>query len=107
MPTARSQQQKDDHRMIKKRRTKTGQVVVTWVLPADVHDGPVSVVGCFNGWTPGEHVLGKRSNGTRSASFTTRPGTRIRFRYLGDGGRWFGDPEATRDGVDGLVVAEV
>ena len=92
--------------MIKTRRTKNGQVTVTWVLPADVHDGPVSVVGCFNDWTPGMHVLGKRSNGTRSASFTTTPGTEIRFRYLGHGGRWFSDPEATHEGANGVIVAE-
>ncbi|MEV4313360.1 isoamylase [Actinocrispum sp. NPDC049592] len=91
--------------MIKTRRTKNGQVTVTWVLPADVHDGPVSVVGCFNDWTPGMHVLGKRSNGTRSASFTTTAGTEIRFRYLGHGGHWFDDPEAVPDGTNSVVVA--
>ncbi len=91
--------------MIKTRRTKNDQVTVTWVLPADVHDGPVSVVGCFNDWTPGLHVLGKRSNGTRSVSFTTAAGTEIRFRYLGHGGRWFGDPEAVFEGTNSVVVA--
>jgi hypothetical protein len=91
--------------MIKTSRTKNGHVTVTWVLPAEVHDGPVSVVGCFNDWTPGRHVLGKRSNGTRSASFTTKPGTEIRFRYLGHGGRWFSDPETTHEGPNGIVVA--
>jgi hypothetical protein len=91
--------------MIKTSRTKNGHVTVTWVLPAEVHDGPVSVVGCFNDWTPGRHVLGKRSNGTRSASFTTKPGTEIRFRYLGHGGHWFSDPETTHEGPNGIVVA--
>ncbi|MET0235216.1 MAG: isoamylase [Kibdelosporangium sp.] len=90
--------------MIRKRRQKNGMVTVTWVLPADVPEGPVSVVGCFNEWTPGIHVLGKRSNGTRSVSWTAEPGAEIRFRYLGAGGHWFGDPEAASDGVNDLVV---
>lgn len=93
--------------VIKTRRTKTGQVTVTWVLPADVHEGPVSVVGCFNDWTPGTHVLGKRSNGTRSASHTATPGTEIRFRYLGHGGRWFNDPDTDHDGTDDVIVVQV
>lgn len=82
-------------------------VTVTWVLPADVHDGPVSVVGCFNDWTPGMHVLGKRSNGTRSVSWTAQSGAQIRFRYLGHGGRWFSDPDVVSDGVDSVVVADL
>nr|WP_157527476.1 isoamylase [Kibdelosporangium sp. MJ126-NF4] len=82
-------------------------VTVTWVLPVDVHDGPVSVVGCFNDWRPGTHVLGRRSNGTRSVSWTAAAGTETRFRYLGDGGRWFSDPDVHNDGVDSVVVAEL
>ena len=35
------------------------------VLPDDIHDGPVSVVGTFNDWTPGRHKLVRRNNGTR------------------------------------------
>ncbi|ALG10108.1 hypothetical protein [Kibdelosporangium phytohabitans] len=93
--------------MIRKRRQKNGMVTVTWVLPFDVHDGPVSVVGCFNDWTPGSHVLGKRSNGTRSVSWTAPAGAETRFRYLGHGGRWFSDPDATSHGVDGVVVADL
>jgi hypothetical protein len=93
--------------VIKTRKQKNGKVIVTWVLPADVHEGPVSVVGCFNGWTPGIHVLGKRSNGTRSVSWTAEPGTETRFRYLGDGGYWFGDPEAPNDGINSVIVAKL
>ncbi|WP_327221924.1 isoamylase [Kibdelosporangium aridum] len=93
--------------VIRKRRQKNGMVTVTWVLPADVHDGPVSVVGCFNNWTPGMHVLGKRSNGTRSVSWTAEPGTQTKFRYLGHGGRWFNDPDVLRFGDDSVVVADL
>lgn len=75
-----------------------GQTKVKLVLPDDVHDGPVSVVGTFNDWTPGRHRLIRRSNGTRSVTVTLPSGQEQRFRYLGSGGRWFDDPDAA-DGV--------
>lgn len=75
-----------------------GQTKVKLVLPDDVHDGPVSVVGTFNDWTPGRHRLIRRSNGTRSVTVTVPSGQEQRFRYLGSGGRWFDDPDAA-DGV--------
>ena len=75
-----------------------GQIKVKLVLPDDVHDGPVSVVGTFNDWTPGRHRLIRRSNGTRSVTVTVPSGQEQRFRYLGSGGRWFDDPDAA-DGV--------
>lgn len=34
----------------------TGQTVLVFAPAADIHDGPVSVVGSFNHRTPGEHV---------------------------------------------------
>jgi hypothetical protein len=70
------------------------QTTVRFVLPDDVHDGPVSAVGTFNGWAPEQHKLVRRSNGTRSVSVTIASGQEVRFRYLGSGGRWFDDPEA-------------
>lgn len=75
-----------------------GQTKIKLVLPDDVHDGPVSVVGTFNDWTPGRHRLIRRSNGTRSVTVTVPSGQEQRFRYLGSGGRWFDDPDAA-DGV--------
>jgi hypothetical protein len=78
---------------------ESGQTKVQLVLPDDVHDGPVSAVGTFNDWTPGRHRLIRRSNGTRSVSFTVLAGQEVRFRYLGSGGRWFDDPD-----VDGGVL---
>lgn len=71
---------------------------VQLVLPDNIHDGPVSVVGTFNDWTPGRHRLIRRSNGTRSVTVTVAAGQQLRFRYLGSGGRWFDDPDAW-DGV--------
>lgn len=72
---------------------KTGNTKISFVLPDDVHDGPVSAVGSFNDWTPGKHKLVKRTNGTRSATVTVPAGEDVHFRYLASGGHWFDDPE--------------
>ncbi|CAN5589933.1 isoamylase [soil metagenome] len=83
---------------------KTSNAKVRLVLPDDVHDGPVSVVGSFNGWTPGAHKLVRRTNGTRSVTLTVPSGQQLTFRYLGSGGRWFDDPEASEVHSEGAVV---
>ena len=84
---------------------KSGGSKITFVLPDDVHDGPVSAVGSFNGWRPGAHRLVRRANGTRTATVTVPAGTELRFRYLASGGVWFDDPEVPVDGSGGLVRA--
>jgi hypothetical protein len=76
------------------RVAKSEDVKITFTLPQDQPLGPVSVVGDFNGWRPGKHVLAKRANGTRSVAVTVPAGSTVRFRYLGDGGHWFDDPDA-------------
>jgi hypothetical protein len=53
---------------------RTSQAKVQLVLPDDIHDGPVSVVGSFNEWTPGRHKLVRRNNGTRSVTLRVPPG---------------------------------
>jgi hypothetical protein len=80
------------------------QTTIQFVLPDDVHDGPVSAVGTFNGWQPGVHRLVRRSNGTRSVTIAVPAGEDVRFRYLGAGGRWFDDPEAHEIRPDGSLV---
>jgi 1,4-alpha-glucan branching enzyme len=81
--------------MIKQSRDRaSGARRITFVLPADRPGGRVSVVGTFNDWTPGAHELRKRSNGTRSVSVTVAAGETICFRYLGENGSWFDDPDA-------------
>ena len=81
--------------MLKKSRSvKTATCTLTFALPAAELDGPVSVVGTFNDWTPGAHPLRRRSNGTASVSVVVPVGTDVRFRYLGDKGRWFDEAEA-------------
>jgi hypothetical protein len=83
---------------------KSTDVKLTFALPHDEPAGPVSVVGTFNDWTPGRHVLAKRANGTRSVSVTVPTGSSVRFRYLGHGGRWFDDGDADRIESDASVV---
>jgi hypothetical protein len=80
-------------------------VNVTSALPADETVAGCSVVGDFNGWQPGMHQLRRRSNGTRSASVTLPPGTRTRFRCLGNNGHWFNDPDVIEfDGPDSVLA---
>jgi 1,4-alpha-glucan branching enzyme len=83
---------------------KSGDVKVTFVLPKEEPAGTISVVGDFNDWRPGTHVLAKRTNGTRSVSVTLPAGSRVRFRYLGENGHWFDDEAVERDGDAGLLT---
>lgn len=81
--------------MIKQaRERRTGGHRLTFVLPPDEPAGAVSVVGDFNDWTPGAHELRRRRNGMRSVSVALPTGSRVHFRYLGEDGLWFDDPEA-------------
>ena len=77
---------------------------IVFVLPDEVHAGAVSVVGTFNDWKPGAHRLVKRSNGTRSVSVAVPRGQDVQFRYLGDGGVWFDDPDADAITPEGSLV---
>ena len=83
----------------------SGDVRVTFVLPATEPAGAVSVVGDFNDWNPYAHPLRKRANGIRSAAVTLPAGTTIRFRYLAEGGVWFDDDMAgALDGQDATIT---
>jgi hypothetical protein len=82
----------------------TAEAKVLFVLPDNIHDGPVSAVGTFNDWTPGRHQLVRRRNGTRSVAVRVNSGSELRFRYLGSGGRWFDDPDLDAIGDEGLTV---
>lgn len=80
---------------------------VTFVLPVDDVDQPVSVVGEFNEWDPFAHPLKKRSNGTRSVTVELPAGA-YRFKYLTADGSWLTDPDAELvpndyAGVDSLL----
>jgi len=85
---------------------RRGSTRIQFILPDDVHDGPVSVVGTLNEKKPGVHKLVRRSNGTRSVSVEVPAGEEIRFRYLGSGGVWFDDDDAhLLEGQGALVSA--
>jgi 1,4-alpha-glucan branching enzyme len=87
-----------------RREQKGDRIRVTFALPGHEPTGRVSVVGDFNGWTPGAHVLRRRTNGTRSVAVQVPRGTALRFRYLGEGGIWFDDPDIdARHDRDGIV----
>ncbi|PWR06811.1 glycoside hydrolase [Micromonospora acroterricola] len=83
--------------MIKRNKLFGNQTRVTFCLPRDAPPGPVSVVGCFNGWVPGRHELVTRRDGTRTVTVKLGPGE-YRFRYLASGGVWLDDESA--DQVD-------
>lgn len=63
----------------------------------------MSVVGDFNEWCPGRHVLVRRSGGTRSVAVDLAPGTHA-FRYLATIGVWFVDPTADQITDNGSVI---
>ena len=78
---------------------------IQFVLPDDIHDGPVSAVGTFNDWTPGAHKLVRRRNGTRSVTVAVPKGQQVQFRYLGAGGVWFDDEDADVITAEGSLVS--
>ncbi len=74
-------------------RDGSGARRIIFSLSNDAPSGRVSVVGSFNGWTPGHHDLQPRANGRRSAIVEVAAGVPVRFRYLGENGHWFDDPD--------------
>jgi 1,4-alpha-glucan branching enzyme len=83
---------------------RDGTVRVTFALPINEPDGPVSVVGNFNDWNPHTHPLRKRANRTRSAAVTVEAGTTLHFRYLAEGGVWFDDDTVPVHNGDGAFI---
>jgi 1,4-alpha-glucan branching enzyme len=81
-----------------------GMAVVTFSLPAGAQEGSVSVVGSFNDWTPGAHEM-HHVEDHLSMVIEVPLGERVHFRYLGEGGRWFDDPDVEQDQDGGYFVA--
>ena len=79
--------------MIKRTRLFGNKTRVTFCLPVDHPPGPVSVVGSFNDWQPGQHVLVPRRSGERTVTVQLAPG-RHHFRYLASDGIWLDDEHA-------------
>ncbi|WP_037605986.1 isoamylase early set domain-containing protein [Streptacidiphilus rugosus] len=90
--------------MLERAAVKQG-TKVTFVLPEDGDgDRPVSVVGDFNDWKPGAHVLKPREDGSRAVSVVLPKGRMTAFRYLAGGGHWFDEGDADHhDGTNGYV----
>ncbi|MFD3552005.1 isoamylase early set domain-containing protein [Streptomyces goshikiensis] len=84
--------------MLERKRRKD-RTEITFVLPADVPPGPVSVVGDFNDWQPGAHELKERKDGSRAVTVALPREGAHAFRYLAAGDYWFNDDSA--DGHDG------
>lgn len=78
--------------------SRPGYRTLTFSLPGDHPAGRVSVVGNFNEWRPGRTPLLPSAGGVVSASVTLPDDYVVAFRYLGENGWWFDEPEA--DHVD-------
>ncbi|MFJ6494588.1 hypothetical protein [Streptomyces virginiae] len=72
---------------------------VTFILPADIPPGPVSVVGDFNDRQPGVHTLTPRKDGKRAVTVELPSKSSHAFRYLDAGDYWFNDD--TEGDLDG------
>ncbi|AZM93904.1 isoamylase early set domain-containing protein [Streptomyces sp. W1SF4] len=84
--------------MLERKQAK-GRTQVTFRLPGDTPEGPVSVVGDFNHWNPAAHPLQNQGDGTRKATGALPAHSAHSFRYLAAGDYWFNDPAS--DGHDG------
>lgn len=77
------------------------------MLPGGDPPGPVSVVGSFNDWTPGAHILERDDSGLRSVTVHLPYGRAVHFRYLAADGLWFDDPDADEITETGSVLHAV
>jgi 1,4-alpha-glucan branching enzyme len=103
--TARREASEGSLQLIKVAKpTRSGEVRVTFALPATEPAGAVSVVGDFNDWDPYAHPLRKRGNGSRSAVVTIPAGATLHFRYLAEGGIWFDDETAETRDAQGATI---
>lgn len=89
--------------MITREQLPEGNIRLTFSLPTGEPSGDVSVVGSFNDWCPGRHLLLGEQDGPRTVSVLVEPGT-YHFRYLGTGGVWFDDEDADAVGEHGGVL---
>ncbi|MFF4448193.1 isoamylase early set domain-containing protein [Streptomyces sp. NPDC001502] len=89
--------------MLERKKLKS-RTQVTFVLPEDTPDGPVSVVGDFNQWDPAAHPLQSRGDGTRAVSVSLPARSAHSFRYLAADDHWFDDDHAdSHDGTNNRI----
>ena len=82
-----------------------GRRILTFTLPAE-WAGRASVVGNFNDWTPGALAFEAVGDVAEASVSLPQDYTAV-FRYLGEGGHWFDEPEADRVDGGGSVVLGV
>lgn len=78
--------------MIVCKRTRSA-TRITFVLPFDEPNAEVSVVGDFNAWQPGAHVLTRSTYGTRAVTLTLPRDQKYAFRYVTHEGLLFDEPD--------------
>ncbi|MFE9483925.1 isoamylase early set domain-containing protein [Streptomyces spororaveus] len=89
--------------MLERKRLKS-RTKVTFVLPEDTPQGPVSVVGDFNHWNPAAHPLEPRGDGTRTAEVLLPANSSHSFRYLAADDYWFDGEQADHhDGTNNRI----
>ena len=76
---------------MQKSRLDDETVLVAFELPAAAAATSVTLVGDFNGWSPGKHHLRPLDDGSFRTELPLPAGRRWRFRYLLDGERWEND----------------
>lgn len=86
------------------RNLRTGATYARFVVRGHWDDRDVSVVGPFNGWTPGVDVLAPQPDGSRATVVPVADGADVHFRYLATGDDWFDDPEADHVDEHGSTV---
>ena len=83
---------------------RPGFRLLTFELPGDHPAGRISVVGSFNSWTPG--VTPFLADGDLQRAQVTVPADAdVSFRYLGEHGWWFDEPDADRIDDQGSHLA--
>jgi hypothetical protein len=75
--------------MIEVRPSAPGTMLVTFTHPCVAET--VAVVGEFNSWDQGVHVMAPGGDGVRTITLELPAGRRYRFRYLLEGARWEND----------------
>jgi hypothetical protein len=84
----------------------TGERTATFSLPDTLQEADtyISVVGSFNDWMPGIHVLAAGDDGQLAVSVPLTSDDDLHFRYLQTGGVWFDDPQADEQTLHGSVA---
>ena len=76
---------------MRKRQTADGACRVTFEVPAELGATRAHVCGDFNDWSPTATPMKRRKDGALAVTVTLPAGSRHRFRYLLDDGRWEND----------------